>query len=408
MPTNYPPPDSTPPPYPTVDTSGADVQKMSYQQIMPLLHRLEPDQFTRAAQAFKNLGGALENIRANIEKTGNSLAENQSWRGTAAQKAMRQFQKMHDQAAVLSAQSTQAGKALDWFGGEATPPFQSIRDPQVLSGWEKGAAEAAQWSSPVVGIANTLSGNDPGGGQGKADTAARSYLNGYNQQIAKLNQALPAGSGGHKPIGQQHLHKPGGHDSIQPPPTGRPPVGPGNPPPPNPGGRDPGNPANPFGQPHTPYTPNTPHVPTGQQPPGTPHVPGIPNDHARLQGFGGTPGGPQPPLGGGAPNIGGGGGGANPFGGVPMVPGGAGPGAGKGLGKGSAAENMAGENAGQAEAGKAEQAAAAEGRAGQGGVPLGGSGGGSQQDKERQRQAWLNEDDSIWGVPDEDVGPIIG
>jgi hypothetical protein len=39
---------------------------------------------------------------------------------------------------------------------------------------------------------------------------------------------------------------------------------------------------------------------------------------------------------------------------------------------------------------------------------MGGSGGGGGQDKERQRQAWMNEDDSIWGVPDEDVGPIIG
>jgi hypothetical protein len=38
---------------------------------------------------------------------------------------------------------------------------------------------------------------------------------------------------------------------------------------------------------------------------------------------------------------------------------------------------------------------------------MGGSGSG-QQDKQWQPRAWMQEDEDIWGVPRDDVGPVIG
>jgi hypothetical protein len=62
---------------------------------------------------------------------------------------------------------------------------------------------------------------------------------------------------------------------------------------------------------------------------------------------------------------------------------------------------VAGESAGAAGA----EAAGAEG--GMGMMPMTGDAGGGQ-DKERQRRAWMNEDDDIWGVPRDNVPPVIG
>lgn len=389
MPANSLPSDLTPPP--AVDTSGADVRKMSCQQIMPLLHRLEPGQFTQAAQAFKDLGTALENIRANIEKTGNALAENRSWRGTAAQNAMKAFQEMHDAAALLAADSAQAGKALHWFGGEATPPFQSIPDPQVLSGWKKYAAEAAEWTSPAVGVASTLSGHGPGGGQDEADRAARGYMNGYNRQIAKLNQALPAGGNpekhGHQHTHhvhhQHHVHHEGHENHLKHEPNQ--PVHPNTGGPHHPGGGNPAHGPNPFARRNPPDPPGKPHVPAAPRGPETPAVPETPHNRGQLQAL-------NPPHGGGT--------------GTPPGSGGTGP-AEVGAGQAGARGAMMSSDGPAGEAGAGT--AAAEGRGGGYNViPQTGAGTGGQQDKERQRQAWISEDKSVWGVPDEDVGPEIG
>jgi uncharacterized protein YukE len=40
------------------------------------------------------------------------------------------------------------------------------------------------------------------------------------------------------------------------------------------------------------------------------------------------------------------------------------------------------------------------------GVPMGGAGA-ARQEKERRRQAWMNEDESIWGMPTDHVPPVI-
>jgi hypothetical protein len=40
------------------------------------------------------------------------------------------------------------------------------------------------------------------------------------------------------------------------------------------------------------------------------------------------------------------------------------------------------------------------------GVPMAGTGSG-QQEKERRREAWMNEDESIWGMPADHVPPVI-
>lgn len=397
-----------------VDLSNADVQAMSYQQIMPLLHGLEADRFAEAASAFKKLGDALDAIRSNLQHTGDSLASNQSWGGSAAQKAMDKFQHWHDQASVLSAQCYQAHASLDWFGREATPPYQRIRTPQVMSKTEAdealaapfdvvtgGGSALAAWGASALGI-----GPD---GQNKADKAARAYMTSYNQQLAKLNASLPNDPA--KPVqGRQHFVQPGGR---QPTAGGGAQI-PGSTSAPVPGSSGPGTGANLPGYRSSsnpnPFTPSpTPRPSHVKAPGGTPA-------NASLQGYTPPSAGTGSPFGGASSNLTGGGS-ANPFSRMPMMPGGAGAGAGEGAagegipggeagGDAAGAGGAAGEGTAGAAAGT-EAAGAGEGE-GMGGMPMGGSGGGGQQGEERQRQAWMNQDDSIWGVPDDDVGPIIG
>jgi hypothetical protein len=43
------------------------------------------------------------------------------------------------------------------------------------------------------------------------------------------------------------------------------------------------------------------------------------------------------------------------------------------------------------------------------GFPMGGSGSGQGSEKERKRDAWMNEDDDIWGLNEVSaVPPVIG
>lgn len=122
---------------------------------------------------------------------------------------------------------------------------------------------------------------------------------------------------------------------------------------------------------------------------------------AQLQSAGpALPTAPAPPVSGlPAPSAGGPGGVSV----MPVMPAGAGGGS-----AGMAGETPAASAAGAAGAGSEASAAGAAGsEEGLAAAPMMG-GAGSQQEQERQRYAWMNDDDDIWGVPAEGQPPVIG
>lgn len=387
----------------------------SYQAIMPMMHGLEPYKASGAGDAFINLAGKLDDIANKLKNTGDQLAANKSWRGSAATAAMEKFQQLHDQTAKLAAQSRQTGNTLHWLGNDVMPQYKAIPDPQVASGWEQALSTGVQ-ATTTPGAIMELMGGGPNGSS-KANSAAQDYLKTFNQHLATANNALPdnvTGPGNPQSNNGPWQTPPGGgpastHGS---PVTGYPP-----------GGYSGGGPVG-GGSGTPPYTPPGAYTPPGGGRAAPPKLPsgGGPTSTGTLQGYTPPPGGGTPsPFGGGSPG-GMPGGGANPFSPLGTMPGG-GPGAGEGglPGGGGPGEGLAGESgladgaagdaaaADGAAAGEAAGAAGAEGAEGTGmaGMPMGGSGSG-QQDKERQRQAWMHEDEDIWGVPKDDVGPVIG
>lgn len=418
-------------------TAGGEEQSMSYQEIMPLLHGLQPVEFAAAAQAHYELADALETARTKIAATGDAMAANGSWTGTAAQAAMNQFQQVHDEAAQLSAQARQTGNALHWFATEATPPFQQVKSPQVMSKTESdsimGTAAGTVLPLPGVGTAAGAALGKMGlgpNGQGKADAAARGYLAAYNQQLEKMNKALPnpiSGSPDKGNSGQWNAsNQSPGSASGTAPGSGAGYGGAsgsgtsGN----VPGYRSSSTSANPFASPAGVNSAG--HANASAKLPGS----SSPASNASLQGYAAPSSTETSPFAGGSPAMGTGGS-ANPFANVMLVSGGS---SGFGSGSGGAAgEDTAGEDALKASknalnsddetpgdssasggadgaagesagAGEAEAAGAGEGESG---MPMGGMGGGGSQNSERRRQAWMSEDKSIWGLPERETGSEI-
>lgn len=412
-------------------TALGSEQSMSYQQIMPLLNNLQPGQFTQAADAFLQLGQALETVRQKMQAQGEALAANKSWTGSAAHAAMRQFQQLHDQAAALSQQATQTGTAIQWFGSEATPPFKAIQPPQVMSQTASdilGGGAVAATGGAGFAEAGAIMGLHSDG-QNKADKAARGYMAAYNQQIAKLNQALPHTISG---TGQQSGGQWGAGNQGSGSGTGS--------------GAGAGSGYGYGGVGGTNGTGGTGgalrHAPSGVNPFSSSKLPGGgAGPNASLQGYAPPPSGTTTsPFGGGATGTAAtGGSGVNPFAAAPaMADGfsgyGGGAGAGSALGEDVAGLGKSGLGAdsalgdGTAGAGglgtegasagadgaagaagdmaAADAAGAAGGGEGMAGMPMGGGGG--SQDNERARQAWMAEDTSIWGAPGTDIGPVIG
>ena len=404
----------------SVSPAGEE-QSMGYQEIMQNLHNLKPGDVASAGDAFKNLGTVLDNIASDLATTGNQLS--QHWQGTAAQAAMTKFQQLHDQAAQLAAQAHTTANVASWVGNDVLPQYKNIPDPQVMSKSESDAViGGAVGGVPGAAVGSMLGAFGIGSdGSAKADQAARGYLASLNGHLATANTSLPntvsgppgsfggsgtmQGSTAHTGSGAGSGYGGSGYGGVG-----------------GSGGTGPG----PGGQ-NYPTPGGTGHLTPVKLPTGGPGPTGT------LQGYNPPPGGGSvPPFGSGPPGgVTTGGGSANPFSRMAMMPGG-GPGAGGGgeglpgeggLGEGSglAGESglangadtgsvAAGEGA-AADAAGAEAAgvAGAEGAEGMGmtGMPMGGSGSG-QQDKERQRQAWMHEDEDIWGVPKQDIGPVLG
>lgn len=421
----------------TYSISGGGVapggeESYGYQDIMPMMHGLEPDRVSGAGDAFHQLADRLDSLRNALKSTGERMAANGSWQGSAAQSAMKSFQQLHDQTAQLSAQSRQSGNTLHWLGGDVMPQYKSIQSPQVASGWEQGLSTVVQATTAPGAINEAINGAPDG--NSKANSAAHDYLKTFNGHLQTADNAMPKSlaspnpgsfsgnswapaSGSHS--GSNTGSGTGGGGSAGVPGVGVGGVGGGMPGSGGSGGGGaPGHlsssSVNPFSKTHLPST-------------GSP-------SNASLQGY-------TPPTGGGAgspfagtPGGMTGGGSANPFNRMPM------PGVGSRFGapgeNAMAGEKALGENALKAgkgglpgeeglgpkgaagdaagadgAAGEAAGAGAAEAGAGEAGganaMPMGGGGGG-QQDKERQRQAWMHEDTNIWGLPEEETGSTIG
>jgi uncharacterized protein YukE len=401
----------------TVSPAGEE-ESMGYQEIMQNLHNLKPGDVASAADAFKNLGTVLDNIASDLANTGNQLS--QQWQGAAAQAAMTKFQQLHDQAAQLAAQAHTTSNVAGWVGNDVLPQYKNIPDPQVMSKSESDAVIGGAIGGPGGAMAGTVLGAFGIGSDGsaKADQAARGYLASLNGHLATANASLPntvtgpnsSGMGGLGTLSGSTTHTGSGTGSGY-------------------GGSGYGGVGGSGGTGPGPGVQNYP-TPGGTTPVKLPT--GGPGPTGTLQGYTPPPGGGSvPPFGGGSPGgLATGGGSANPFSRMAMMPGGGSgfgggdeglPGEGSGLagedalagesGLANGADTgsvAAGEGADAAGA-EAAGAAGAEGAEGMGmtGMPMGGSGSG-QQDKERQRQAWMHEDEDIWGVPKEDIGPVLG
>lgn len=417
-------------------SGGGEEQSMGYQEIMQLLHGLKPGDMTAAAASFKKLGDTLDQVTSKLRDQGTQLAD--SWSGEAAAKAMAKFQQLHDQAAQLAAQAHTTSGTMHWMGTEVMPKFQSLPSPQVMGHGAQAATDAAAGSAIMPGF-GTAAGAVYGGffgpdGTAKADKAAREYMKSFNQAMTQANNQLPPSTTGPKTRGGTGTFTPPGGTNGTGGISGSGSSGYSGV-----GGTNGTGGSAPSG-----YTP--PAGTTGQV--NLSHLHGTNTPGGSLQGYSPAGGTPSSPFthGGGQP-------GSSPFQTVPVGPGG-GYGSGKGLpgegegvpgeqgaagekalgeeglktGKGLGEEGVPGEEglgaegtAGAADgaaadgaAGAAGEATGAEGAAagaaegeGLNAMPMGGGGGG-QQDKERQRQAWMAEDESIWGVPREDVGPVIG
>ena len=398
---------------------GGEEQNMPYQQIMPILHGLAPGDVASAGAAFENLGKTLDAVAENLRKTAMKLAADNSWRGAAAQAAMDKFQQLHDQAAQLAANAHTTANSVNWIGNEVLPKYKAIPAPQVMGASSADAAAGSAIGSVVMPGAGGVLGAGAGyvagalgigpDGQAKADTAARQYLASLNGHLASA--PFPSSISGSDPFskgGQGGWITPGSHGGGGSGYGGGSGIG---------GGMGGAGGAG-GGAPMPGYSPSAGagHFTPAKLPSNAPS--------ASLQGYATPTGSPTgSPFGPGSP--GGvnpmGGGSANPFSRMPttMPVGGFGkgglPGAGSipgesGLAKSAAGEAGAAAEGAAGEAARAEAAGAAGAAEGGGmaGMPMTGAAGSGQQDKERQRQAWMHEDEDIWGVPQDDIGPIIG
>jgi hypothetical protein len=421
------------------EVSPSEVSGMDVNQIMSILHGLDVDGVTEAADAHMNLASKLEQVASRLVSNAHTLAG--SWQGTAAQAAMDKFQQMHNQTSQLAAQAKQTGQVLHWTAG-VMQKYKNLPTPQGESATQADEQTGARIGGAIGGVPGSAIGDATGavagffgiggGNQAKANAQAQKYLNALNQHLVAANNALPTTIGqttelGNTGLGAAHTGMSGGAASGPGPVASAPLISP------HPGSvvgtTSPGTglsgPAHiskfngaplPHGdggpnaslQGYTPPPGGTSTLP----PPGTTTPPPPPGSGNMPPGL--VPGGPVPNNNGPGPD-----GGLTEDGPLPGDAGGDALAGADGAGADGAAANGAiGDGAvsdvaaesgaitgADGEIGAAD--ASAVGAEGEGaGFPMMGGGSG-QQDKERQRQAWMNEDTDIWGVPRDNVGSVI-
>lgn len=440
------------------EVAPSEVSGMDVHQIMGILHNLDVEGVTEAADAHMNLASKLDQVASRLARNAHTLAAN--WQGGAAQAAMDKFQAMHDQAAQLAAQAKQTGQVLHWTAG-VMDKYRNLPTPQGESATQADEQTGSHIGGAVGGAAGSAIGDGigaiagafgiGGGNQAKANAQAQKYLTALNQHLVTANNALPS-TIGQAPsdwgTSSQPFQKAGGGGAGSG--TGG---GVASAPPMSPysgAGAGGGSTAGSAGPAHISKFNAAPLVHGGAGP------------DASLQGYTPPPGGPTtlPPPGP-APTTGP----VGPTGMPTFVPGGPVPNAedvplnenalasdqavaedgalpGEAMtgADGAAADGLAAEGvpgvSGMGPAGDGaaadlpgvesgavsgtESAIGADGAApgeigaadamgaeGEGMLPMMGGAGSGQQDKERQRQAWMNEDADLWGVPKDSVGSVI-
>lgn len=382
------------------ETSGMDAPS-----VMGILHNLDVDGVREAASAHTALGETLDRIGTNLMAHGNTLAG--SWQGDAAQAAVETFQQMHSQTTQLAAQAKQTGQVLHWTANvmeqykNLPTPAGDASTPAPTPGGAPGAA-IGDVTAAVAGIVNPAAGH-----QAKVNAQAQQYLNELNQHLVTANNSMPPSIGhAHSAPATGSAH--GGTVTGASGGAGRSAGGQGSGPytgtGPAPGSSVPGagpGTGSPSGTPATtaaplPHAPSTAALQSSAAPAPAPAAPSVPAPAAA------APGGTAVP---------------------PMVPVGPASGAsgsssasGGSLGSTTdeddseesstlaSAEEPEGEDSDNATIGDRKQnAASGEGSA----LPMMGGSGGGQSGAERQREAWINEDKNIWGLPQGDIGPEI-
>ncbi|MBO0803877.1 MAG: hypothetical protein J2P25_12485 [Nocardiopsaceae bacterium] len=159
----------------------------SKQQIMSILHNLEPGPCTECGSLLLALGGALNRVAQQVADSGNQLAEH--WQGRAAAASIQAFQTMHDQAATLAAEAIQVGNVLIWVGKDVFPVFKAIPSPVVATGLTEGIQRLVTFDFDSV-AADGASG-DPAG-NAKADQAASQYLKALENYLDQAYNAIPS------------------------------------------------------------------------------------------------------------------------------------------------------------------------------------------------------------------------
>ena len=412
-----------------------EVAGMTSGQIMALLHGLQPAAVAEAGQAHTRLGQTLTTLAGQLATHTQTLAEN--WSGQAADTALASLYQTHQQTVAVARAAIQAGAVLSWLGNTVLPEFKALPDPN------SGLLDAAGNLGTAMVHAVSDASLDPlaiaaANATSAADKAAQGYLTALNAYLVEANSNLPTVNNQFR---SQRYGLPGTAN-----PAGASPGGPGStsgtvpgiagasavhaagsggagfPAGAGAGGRAgsgvravsggiPGSPA--------PSMPGSPSLPGSLQGvPGTLPAPSsaVPGDPAvggglgsGTGGIGSIPGASSVPglvvpgaLPGGSSAVPGESGGVGEADGIPDFP-----------GLGPAGSGMAGlgpegsESAGAVSTGAAQDAAygaaagAEGGTAGPGlaGFPMAGAGAGNQSEKERQRHAWMYEDEDIWGGP---------
>ena len=121
------------PPYPGAGLPAAEVAR--------ILHRLDPAALQEAGAAHTALGRELDTMAAQLTQESRTLA--QHWSGTAARRALAQFQRLHTQTATLAAQAGRTGAVLTWLGTQVVPAF-------------RGPAGAGQAQQYLTGLSTAL------------------------------------------------------------------------------------------------------------------------------------------------------------------------------------------------------------------------------------------------------------
>jgi hypothetical protein len=397
---------------------ATDVSAMSADQIMTLLHSLQPAAVADAGRAHTALGRTLANLADRLSFHAQDLAEN--WTGTAATNAVASLKQIHAQTLTTAQAATAAGAVLNWLGNTVLPQFKNLPDPRsgllnasgsIVTGVEHAASD----------LTGSLSATEAANVNSAADTVARSYLTALNTYLVEANNNLPTqtgtssnGGAAGEPLrlapnpsgitaGASTSGKATGRATVPSPASGRGATSKG------------GSAATTGGSRSSGKTGSVSPGSSGgsSAPPGSlqsvPVQPGNAGSPSQV-----VPGGP-------ASGIGDIGSGTGVAAGNPSAPGLAIPGLSRGgypiqPGNPSTASNgVPGEEStplasgapGSQDVAATSGAGTASAEGETGGFPMMGGAAPGQSDKERRRQAWMNDDDGIWGAPTDCVPSVI-